>query len=71
MHNLAMTRRYRKSRRDPGLIDIAASSDEARPAVWSREVINRMEWKRFEDLCCEFYRAKGLRAETMRLGADV
>jgi restriction system protein len=41
-----------------------------RPAVWSRAVIDRIEWKRFEDLCCEFYRAKGIRAETTRLGAD-
>lgn len=41
-----------------------------RPAVWSREVIDRIEWKRFEDLCCEFYRVKGIRAETTRLGAD-
>lgn len=40
------------------------------PEMWSREVIDRMEWKRFEDLCCAFYRVKGIRAETTRLGAD-
>ncbi|TXH84715.1 restriction endonuclease [Thauera aminoaromatica] len=43
---------------------------EERPTAWSREVIDRIEWKRFEDLCCEFYRVKGIRAETTRLGAD-
>lgn len=41
-----------------------------RPTAWSRELIDRIEWKRFEDLCCEFYRIKGIRAETTRLGAD-
>lgn len=40
------------------------------PTSWSRELIDRIEWKRFEDLCCEFYRVKGIRAETTRLGAD-
>lgn len=41
-----------------------------RPTAWSAEVLDRMEWKRFEDLCCAFYREKGIRAETTRLGAD-
>lgn len=41
-----------------------------RPAAWSLDVLDRMEWKRFEDLCCAFYREKGIRAETTRLGAD-
>ena len=47
-----------------------ADTPSARPTAWSREVIDRIEWKRFEDLCCEFYRVKGIRAETTRLGAD-
>lgn len=41
-----------------------------RPDGWSLEILDRMEWKRFEDLCCEFYREKGIHAETTRLGAD-
>lgn len=45
-------------------------STAARPDAWSREVIDRIEWKRFEDLCCEFYRVMGIRAETTSLGAD-
>jgi len=48
----------------------SAAAPEARPTAWSRELIDRIEWKRFEDLCCEFYRVKGIRAETTRLGAD-
>ncbi|WP_345790372.1 restriction endonuclease [Aromatoleum aromaticum] len=41
-----------------------------RPESWSLDVLDRVEWKRFEDLCCAFYREKGIRAETTRLGAD-
>lgn len=41
-----------------------------RPDAWSLDVLDRVEWKRFEDLCCAFYREKGIRAETTRLGAD-
>lgn len=40
------------------------------PTEWSLDLIHRVEWKRFEDLCCEFYREKGVRAETTKLGAD-
>lgn len=40
------------------------------PESWSLDVLDRIEWKRFEDLCCAFYREKGIRAETTRLGAD-
>ncbi|KON79549.1 DUF2034 domain-containing protein [Azoarcus sp. PA01] len=41
-----------------------------RPESWSLDVLDRVEWKRFEDLCCAFYREKGIRAETTRLGVD-
>ena len=47
-----------------------SDSQSERPTTWSREVLDRIEWKGFEDLCCEFYRVKGIRAETTRLGAD-
>lgn len=42
----------------------------AQPVAWSADVLDRVEWKRFEDLCCAFYREKGIRAETTPLGAD-
>jgi len=40
------------------------------PAGWSLETLDRVEWKRFEDLCCAFYREKGITAQTTALGAD-
>ncbi|TVT60421.1 MAG: DUF2034 domain-containing protein [Azoarcus sp. PHD] len=43
---------------------------QPRPTAWSLDVINRIEWKRFEDVCCAFYREKGIRAETTALGPD-
>ena len=41
-----------------------------RPTEWRADVLERVEWKRFEDLCCAFYREKGIGAETSALGAD-
>lgn len=46
------------------------SPQPTRPDAWSLAVLDQVEWKRFEDLCCEFYREKGIRAATTRLGAD-
>lgn len=42
----------------------------ATPQAWSIDVLRRIEWKRFEDLCCAFYVEKGIRARTTALGAD-
>ena len=41
-----------------------------RPSQWSADVLRDIEWKRFEDLCLAFYRAKGIRAESTPLGPD-
>jgi restriction system protein len=41
-----------------------------RPTTWSRELLDQVEWKRFEELCCAFYREKGIRAEVTPLGPD-
>lgn len=41
-----------------------------KPTVWSLELIRAVEWKRFEDLCQQFYEAKGIRSETTPLGPD-
>ena len=40
------------------------------PLAWSSELLSILEWKRFEDLCAEYYREKGIRCETTSLGAD-
>ncbi|MCX9155773.1 restriction endonuclease [Niveibacterium sp. 24ML] len=50
--------------------DGSARAADARPTEWSLTVLRDMEWKRFEDLCLAFYRAKGIRAESTPLGPD-
>lgn len=42
----------------------------AKPAAWSIELIRDIEWKRFEDVCQQFYESKGIRSETTALGPD-
>lgn len=46
------------------------SGPTAAPEAWSIDVLHRIEWKRFEDLCCAFYVEKGIRARTTALGPD-
>ncbi len=43
---------------------------ESKPEEWSLSLLRQLEWKRFEELCAAFYRELGLRAETIRCGAD-
>lgn len=38
--------------------------------VWNLELLQSLEWKRFEDLCNEYSKTKGMRTQTTRLGAD-
>lgn len=38
--------------------------------TWSLELIRNLEWKRFEDVCQQFYEKKGIRSETTALGPD-
>jgi len=37
---------------------------------WSLELIQSIEWKRFEDVCQKFYEAKGIRSACTPLGPD-
>lgn len=48
----------------------ALIATESRPKRWSLDVLERIEWKRLEDLCCAFYGEIGVRAEVTPLGAD-
>ena len=41
-----------------------------KPAEWSLEVLQNIEWKLFEDLCAAYYREKGIRCDTTALGPD-
>lgn len=61
----------------PEILDQLRSKDretpggfKAKPAEWSLEVIRRLEWKRFEDVCQQFYEKKGIRSDTTELGPD-
>ncbi|WP_303562129.1 restriction endonuclease [Uliginosibacterium sp. 31-12] len=59
--------------RDPAAAAFIASLDQVtdgRPQAWSLDVLRDMEWKRFEEICLAFYRAKGIRAECTPLGPD-
>ena len=40
------------------------------PDAWSLDLLQALEWKRFEDLCCAYYEAKGISARTTPLGPD-
>ncbi|MEC5400027.1 restriction endonuclease [Uliginosibacterium sp. H1] len=46
------------------------AAEKKRPTRWSLQVLQDMEWKRFEDLCAEYCRAKGIHSVTTSLGAD-
>jgi len=49
---------------------ISQPSVQTRPTEWSLELLRRIEWKRFELLCAEYFRALGERVETIDHGAD-
>jgi restriction system protein len=53
------------SKGEPG---VQASS--VKPTEWSLDLIRDLEWKRFEDVCQQFYEKKGIRSETTALGPD-
>lgn len=47
------------------------SADRAgKPNTWSLELIQRIEWKRFDDLCAAFYRERNIRCATTPLGLN-
>lgn len=39
-------------------------------AKWSLELLRKLEWRRFEELCIGFFQLFGFRAESTRFGAD-
>jgi len=55
---------------DPPARPAVTPTFPSRPDAWSLDVLDRVEWKRFEDVCCAFYREKDIRAETTALGPD-
>lgn len=55
---------------DSTTVDCSVSGLKVKPAEWSIELIRNVEWKRFEDVCQQFYELKGIRSETTALGPD-
>ena len=53
-----------------GAMEREKSASSAKPTSWSLELIQAVEWKRFEDLCQKFYEAKGIRSAVTPLGPD-
>ena len=37
---------------------------------WNLELVKRLEWRRFEELCAAYFQTLGFKAETTRIGAD-
>lgn len=56
-----------EQRREPKLVTTPIAP---RISEWSLELIQSIEWKRFEDLCQRFYASKGIRSECTPLGPD-
>jgi len=53
-----------------GVGEEPSSDMVTKPTEWSIDVINEVEWKRFEDVCQKFYETSGIRSETTALGPD-
>lgn len=49
---------------------IAGAPSAAKPTAWDIELLRDLEWKRFEDVCQQFYALKGIKSETTPLGPD-
>uniref|UniRef100_A0A8W7PJQ2 Restriction endonuclease type IV Mrr domain-containing protein n=1 Tax=Anopheles coluzzii TaxID=1518534 RepID=A0A8W7PJQ2_ANOCL len=49
---------------------IAKPTVPSKPQAWSLALIHSLEWKRFEDVCQQFYQLHGIKSETTPLGPD-
>ena len=59
-----------KSVRQSGIGAADAARELQRPAAWSIELLQKIEWKLFEDVSAAYYKEQGIRAELTKLGAD-
>ena len=59
--------KFPEFRREPSIYSVKRS-----PPIkeWSLDLIQSIEWKRFEDVCREFYETKGIRCACEPLGSD-
>lgn len=51
-------------------IDPVIAPPLSKPKTWTLDLIRELEWKRFEDVCQQYYAKKGIRSETTPLGPD-
>lgn len=42
----------------------------AKPSIWTMELVNLLEWKRFEELCTRLFETKRFTCKTKNLGSD-
>lgn len=54
----------------PAITPLTSVPAPTKPAAWSLPLIKELEWKRFEELCEGYWKAKGYRAELTGRGAD-
>jgi restriction system protein len=54
----------------PSTTATSKSSVKTPPTEWSLQLLRRLEWKRFELLCAEYFRELGKRVETINHGVD-
>lgn len=55
---------------EDGKTESSPTAAVAKPTEWTIDLIRDLEWKRFEDVCQQFYETKGIRSETTALGPD-
>jgi restriction system protein len=48
----------------------SAARSKLDTAQWTPELLKRLEWRRFEELCAAYFEALGFRAELAGVGAD-
>jgi restriction system protein len=69
-HSVSFPRRMNDERVEPRNVSLPVSGTFSKPSNWSLELLQSIEWKRFEDLCQKFYEVKGIRSECTALGPD-
>lgn len=63
-------RQARKTATSVRVEPVLTPRKEDKGLEWSLELIQSIEWKRFEDVCQKFYELKGIRSECTALGPD-
>lgn len=63
-------RNFYKNHKENNSVRLNVQPIEKATTIWSKELINSLEWKRFEELCAEYFKEKGYKAVVTRQGAD-